>query len=348
MKKKLSILLAVALLVCSFSLTGANAEETSTGPAVRVNDLLVSFPDAQPYVDSNNRTLIPVRFATEALGATVTWDSKTSAANIALDGITVEVPIGSKTLTVNKSDGTTSAVTMDTQAVLSSDRTYVPIRYVAESLGAWVGYSNYYNTVEICKENLTKDEITRLRAYGYCYYGGGRYIKNSDGTVTANVNAVNCDANASAEFLDKNCGYDNAREFLLRHKYSTTISVAGKLTGTTWKVNDENQARLYINEAIALVDQYWSCDGLSAEFIADTSCMYQDDYYDGFNYSCRGILKFTVTEPNSEKMKTTLKDIGITYVSGQSEYSIAFEAKVHAGASLVELDRSYNLEKALR
>jgi hypothetical protein len=292
MKKKISIMLAVTLIVSAFCINGASAAttDTATAPSVRVNDLLVSFPDTQPYIDSNDRTMIPVRFVTEALGATVSWDQNTQTASVALNGTTVQVPIGSKTITVTKG-GNTSTVTMDTQAVIAGDRTCIPIRFVAEALGAYVGWSNYYNTVEICKETLTRDEILRLREYGYCFFGGARYSRNSDGTLSVNTSAISYyDSEASAAFLDSNYGYDNAREFLHRFKRTTGYTTYGVLTGTSWLNTDENQARLYMNEAVALVNQYWSCDGLTASFRTDTSCMYQDDYYDGFHYSAGASL----------------------------------------------------------
>lgn len=57
----------------SFSFTGATAtpsgQRTDEAPLVRVNGYTVSFPDAQLYIDENDRTLIPLRFVAEHLGA---------------------------------------------------------------------------------------------------------------------------------------------------------------------------------------------------------------------------------------------------------------------------------------
>jgi plastocyanin len=38
--------------------------------------------DAAPYIDENNRTLVPVRFVSEQLGATVGWDGETRTVTI--------------------------------------------------------------------------------------------------------------------------------------------------------------------------------------------------------------------------------------------------------------------------
>lgn len=69
MKKTLSLLLTLALMMSCCLVPPALAADTA--PRVRVNGTLVEFPDQGPVIDAANRTLVPVRFATEALGADV-------------------------------------------------------------------------------------------------------------------------------------------------------------------------------------------------------------------------------------------------------------------------------------
>jgi len=365
MKKRISILLAAVLVISTVCITGASATianqaavkaatvSTATktaAPSVRVNDRLVSFPDAQPYIDGNSRTMIPVLFVSKALGADVSWDNNTKTAMISLDGTTVKVPVGSKTITVRKG-GNTSTMTMDTQAVVTAGRTCIPIEFVAEALDTYVGYSNYYNTVEICRETLTKDEITRLRGYNYCLYGGSRYVTDKSGKLYANTDALLIGGKMFApyavnnSFLNSKYGYDNAREFLLRYKYSSGSPVTGSLTGIKWKDSDQNQARLYMNEAVSLAKKEWSGNGITTSFRTDTSCLYQDDYYDGFHYSFRGILNLHVTNAAAADVKAVLKDLGISYQEGQSDYSADFEVKVSCSSSTVVIAGGYLLSK---
>ena len=150
MKRKISVLLAVVMLVSAFCLTGAIAADTTETPSesigssvltVKYNGEAVEFPDAQPLVDKNDRTLIPVRFVAETMGADVSWNQEAQTAIITQNGIIITVPIGSDTITVTQA-GSTNTVKMDTAAIISEERTYVPIRFVAEALGAWVGYSD--------------------------------------------------------------------------------------------------------------------------------------------------------------------------------------------------------------
>ncbi|HBL50187.1 MAG TPA: hypothetical protein DDZ65_08085 [Firmicutes bacterium] len=119
------------MLVSVFCMTGAAAADTidtaserigSGSLTVKCNGEAVVFPDAQPFVDENSRTLIPVRFVAETMGAAVSWNQETQTAVIEQNGITVSVPIGSDTIMVTE-NGATHTVTMDTAAIIREERT---------------------------------------------------------------------------------------------------------------------------------------------------------------------------------------------------------------------------------
>ena len=162
MRKFLCLILA-CILILSMCLVAAASDGTIK---LTVDSQQVVFPDAQPYLDSAHRTMVPIRFVTEAMGADVQWDPDTSTAAISKNGISVNITKGSKTLTVNSASGT-SYVTMNTVAVVKDGRTFVPIRFVVEALGGFVDYSNYYGIAEIesCSGELNAAEMKRLRSY---------------------------------------------------------------------------------------------------------------------------------------------------------------------------------------
>lgn len=130
---------------------------------VKFNGETVVFPDAQPFA-VDNRTLVPIRFVAQTMGADVKWDQPTETAVITKGGTTVEITIGEKALRVTR-DGETSTVQMDTVAVGRDGRTFIPVRFVAEALGAWVGYSDLFTTAQIYQDQLIPEEITRLHGY---------------------------------------------------------------------------------------------------------------------------------------------------------------------------------------
>ncbi len=79
---------------------------------------------AAPYV-KNRRTLVPVRYLADALGATIDWDSAAQTITLTIGSTTIEMTIGSTTLIIN---GQTQ--TMDIAPVVVDGKTYVPARWV--------------------------------------------------------------------------------------------------------------------------------------------------------------------------------------------------------------------------
>ena len=51
---------------------GAHIELNTNSNAANINGKTV-YMDAEPFIDSNNRTLVPIRFIAEAFGCTVDW-----------------------------------------------------------------------------------------------------------------------------------------------------------------------------------------------------------------------------------------------------------------------------------
>ena len=114
-------------------------------PDVTVKGTPVNWTDAAPFIDANNRTMVPLRAVGETLGLTVSWDSAAREA-VFTDGVkTIFFPIDSNT--ARAGDGST--VQMDTAAVIVDSRTYAPIRYLAEFFGYKVGWDSGTRTVII-------------------------------------------------------------------------------------------------------------------------------------------------------------------------------------------------------
>jgi len=111
---------------------------------VVVNGTKINFPDAEPFIDENSRTQVPIRFVGEALGANVSWDGNTKKVTITLNGKKVVLQIGNKNYEVNGQQKQ-----MDTVALLKESRTFVPVRFVSEALGATVKWNANIRTVYI-------------------------------------------------------------------------------------------------------------------------------------------------------------------------------------------------------
>lgn len=106
--------------------------------AVTVDGREVAFVGTRPMT-IDGRVLVPLRGVLEEMGAFVSWVAKTRTV-VAQKGDTyVELPVGSRTATVNG-----RMVTLDVPAAVMAGSTMVPLRFLGEALGAdvrWVGAS---------------------------------------------------------------------------------------------------------------------------------------------------------------------------------------------------------------
>lgn len=135
-KAKVTIL---ALVLC-FLFSGA----VSAAESIKVNvDGSALNMDVAPVMQ-DGRVLVPFRFIAENLGGIVSWDAATQTVKIVTANNTVSLPVGNTTATVNG-----AAKTLDVPATVADGRTLVPVRFVAESLGADVSWDEASQTVNV-------------------------------------------------------------------------------------------------------------------------------------------------------------------------------------------------------
>ena len=94
--------------------------------------------DAAPVI-MNDRTLVPIRFVTESLGGTVAWNAETKEVTLVIDGKEIKMTIGK---TIEK---------YGVAPVIIDSRTFVPVRFVADELGATTAWNAETKTVTITK-----------------------------------------------------------------------------------------------------------------------------------------------------------------------------------------------------
>ncbi len=109
-----------------------------------INGTASTLLSAPVIVDG--RTLVPVRFISEALGAKVDWDGDTRTVTIELDGKTMKLVIDS-----TDADVAGANVALDVPAQIINDSTMVPIRFISENFGAKVDWDGDTQTVTVSK-----------------------------------------------------------------------------------------------------------------------------------------------------------------------------------------------------
>ncbi len=116
---------------------------------LKVSDLTILvnqtevFSDTAPFIN-NGRTMVPVRFISEALGLAVDWNGETKTVIFGTEN-PMRLTIGADQ--VIKADGST--IKLDVPAVIVEGRTMVPLRAIAELSGADVKWNGATKTVLI-------------------------------------------------------------------------------------------------------------------------------------------------------------------------------------------------------
>jgi len=97
--------------------------------------------DVVPIIQ-DGRTLLPLRFLVNALGADIDWNEKTSEVTITLDGRVLTFTIGEITYEL-------VALGMDVPPQIIDGRTMVPLRFISEFFGAMVSWDEVSRKIEI-------------------------------------------------------------------------------------------------------------------------------------------------------------------------------------------------------
>ena len=153
-------LILVFLSVCALLLCISGAALAAEPVKVIVNGNEISFPDAQPFIDGNGRTQVPVRFIAEAMQAQVEWDSATRTVHIERGRIALSMTIGVKEIVVLK-----VKKAADTAPIIQENRTFVPLRFISEGLGAEVQWEGASRTVRITDDSRDKYRVENFLIY---------------------------------------------------------------------------------------------------------------------------------------------------------------------------------------
>ena len=155
--------LVVILLILLQNIMPATAKSDinfDTPITMTVNKTLVKM-DTEPFLYEGT-TFVPIRFASEAIGAHwVSWDEGTATASIHYGDKTIQLTKDKNYALVNG-----QKVSVPAGVKLVSDRVYVPVRFVAEQLDCRVDWVKETYTVNIEKSGVTvPQELVGSRSY---------------------------------------------------------------------------------------------------------------------------------------------------------------------------------------
>lgn len=142
-KKIITILTALAIIMSLMSFQAvANSQDIDI--VVKIDGEVVNFPDAKPFINEDSRTLCPIRFIAENLGADVEWNGGAKTVLITKESTEILLTIGDNTAIVNGTEKT-----FDTVPQIFENRTYVPLRFISETFNMDVDWDGETKTVLI-------------------------------------------------------------------------------------------------------------------------------------------------------------------------------------------------------
>lgn len=150
--KKTSIFAALIMSLTALFSSAASAADIS----IVVNGNKIET-EAPPII-VEDRTLVPLRAISEALGCDVAWDGNTNGVTLTDGQYLYFTWIGKDTAFKSTGSALESSCKMDVAPLITNDRTMVPLRAIAELFGAEVDWKAASSTVTVDYEKKTVKE----------------------------------------------------------------------------------------------------------------------------------------------------------------------------------------------
>lgn len=279
--KAMASLALAAIIAFSFSALPSFAASTITSAefVIGMNQYFVNDQtpgismDAAPYIDANSgRTLVPVRYLGDALGAQTAWDGNTQTVAVTSGSTNISLVIGNTTMNANG-----KAQTLDQAPVIKDGRTYLPARWVANALGYSVDWNAANKIVLIWPNGTTEPDYSNVISQaqqasqqsvpGYTIPAGTQVTINSSATDPGKV------------------GQDVDIEVVL-HMIGVTESISQQVNDLQNILSQHldqdavQQIMVVVNQKIAaganspIVDKWFKLDGKSESVLSDSGDIY--------------------------------------------------------------------------
>lgn len=151
--------------------------------------------DTAPFI-KNSRTMVPLRFIVEALGYQVDWNGEEKSVFVRTNDINNDIyfKVDSKKINVGE-----KSITVDTPAIIKGDRTFVPIRFVAEILGMEVSYNANDKEIVLVDKNPKKtNENSITKANNNSLINNNKVDNNVNNNINRNSNAKNTNSQTNS------------------------------------------------------------------------------------------------------------------------------------------------------
>ena len=150
---------------------------------ININGEMVVFSDnsGYPFLDENNRVLVPLRITMEAAGAYVVWNASNQTARIVSSNRDISITVGEAHFISNG-----RVVGIDTTAIIRDGKIYLPIRSVLEEMSFSVEWDKKTQTLFGYNHDFSSNDwipystgnlktLVNAMSKGYVVYYDGQY-----------------------------------------------------------------------------------------------------------------------------------------------------------------------------
>lgn len=250
MKKRVFLILLI-LFVLSFP-----SSVLAAGPI----DLYVNGEEITPEVPPRlveGRVILPARAILEPLGATLLWDSKTRTVTIYKGANKVTLVIGRKEATVNG-----IKYGLDAPASIIQGRTFIPLRFVAETFDSYVEWNGQNRTVKVIHNENTARQKTVVTGY----YFDWRSLEN----LQSNINKITDTIHFSYELnsqtrVQENNFFEQGYQFARQNGMGVEMLVAAFDKVLLKNLMDDKNAQKQVIDDIMLFLESRGFDGVNMD-----------------------------------------------------------------------------------
>jgi len=136
----------IPLIISCLFLSAITCSAAEKPVSIIIDGVLSQFDQDTgiPYINTDSRTMAPLRACLYSIGCSVDWDQQTKTVFTSKGDVTVAIPVGGNEIRVND-----APIIIDTKAVVIDGRTYLPLRAVMNAYGYAVEWEADSRTVYV-------------------------------------------------------------------------------------------------------------------------------------------------------------------------------------------------------
>ncbi|MBQ8942206.1 MAG: hypothetical protein IJ062_10260 [Firmicutes bacterium] len=246
MTKKINLWFVLSVLfILSFCMSASAADKEIV---LKIDDPVMTVNNSEKEIDgfgtapiiSNGRTLLPIRAVVEEMGGSVEWNAENKQTELKYADTDIVLTTDSKTALLN---GAETAI--DTAPVIINARTFLPIRFIAESFGFSVDWNSESKTITILSKDAGEEAKTAEPANGevkttepasgskplVVYFSVTGNTDNAAKKIAAEINADIYKIEAKQPYTDEDINYndDNSRTSIEQNDKSARPEIDGTI-----------------------------------------------------------------------------------------------------------------------